>query len=74
MGETGLILENRRKSHEKDKNSAIRGHCHDFDAFDWDFLCRAHNTNERKILESLHIREKKPALNRNQGVDPYVFV
>ena len=45
-----------------------------FDSFDWEFIARAHNTNERKIMESFLIKDSLPKLNRTQGVDSYVFV
>ncbi len=72
IGETGLLLESRQKTHSTQKNSAIKGHAHD--AFDWEFIKRSHNANERKIYESLLIRKSRPKLNRNSGIDPYVFI
>ncbi len=67
-------LESRIKSHKASKKSAIKGHTHPLDGFDWSFIARAHDTNDRKIMESFLIKERRPVLNRNLGVDSYVFV
>ncbi len=74
LGETGLSLSTRLTHHSRDKNSAVKRHQCGFDSFEWKMIARSHNTNERKIYESILIRESQPVLNRNLGVDPYVFV
>ncbi len=73
IGETGLSLESRQQSHKSGKNSALNRHTHGFPAFEWKFLERCHENNRRKILESFVIRERNPELNKNLGVDHYVF-
>ncbi len=74
VGETGLWLETRKTHHTRDKKSALSTHTHAFSSFDFEFLSRSHDINERKIVESFLIAELSPKLNRNSGVERYVFL
>ncbi len=103
VGETGLLLETREKTHKTSKNSAVSIHarsCKDDSqkppqnsqdcaavrddiqrtatapraaTFDFSQISRCHHANKRMILESLEIKERKPALNENKGFSGYVF-
>ncbi len=42
-------------------------------SFDFSEISRCHHANRRLILESLEIKERKPALNENKGFSGYVF-
>ncbi len=74
IGETGNFLESRIRTHKSAKNSSVKGHTHGISAFDWQFLARCHNNNKRKILEGFTIRKNHPELNKNTGVDSYIFM
>ncbi len=73
IGETGLRLETRVISHKRCQKSALSSHVHGIESFDFQFLQRVHNTNRRKIYESFTISDSEPDLNRNSGVERYVF-
>ena len=73
IGETGLKLESRIKSHSTSKNSSVRQHVHGQGKFDFALINRCHNTNARKIVEAFEIKKRKPELNENAGVFNYVF-
>ncbi len=53
VGETSLLLSTRVKRHKADKKSALKTRPHPIDLPDFGFLVRAHDNNQRKILESL---------------------
>ena len=81
VGETGLLLETRKKSHASSKNSALKNHnCSDVSSkssdlhlFEFAQIGKCHNTNRRKIFESIEIQERKPELNENNGVFSYIY-
>ena len=73
IGETGLFLSSRVKSHENSHNSALKGHCQGVRGFRFAQIARCHNASQRKIRESVEIRENKPQLNENSGFLPYIF-
>ncbi len=78
IGETGLRMETRIKTHSKGINSAIRKHAHARkaceEAFDFAMIRRCHNKNLRKIVEAAEIKKRTGLLNENKGVDSYLFV
>ena len=83
IGETGRPLKTRLKEHVKsvkegDCKSALSqhnldtGHKVDFDSIK--VIQQAAQLRERKVTESIHIRLKRPALNRDCGYDlPKVY-
>ena len=73
IGETGLLLSSRQKSHALSQNSALREHCSGVTGFSFEMIARSHNASRRKIRESLEIHENNPELNENTGIFPYIF-
>ncbi len=77
VGETGLDLDSRIRSHQLSQSSSIVQHCnqenHPFDQVVFDMLSYSCNANLRKIQESIFIRKLSPELNNSQGVFPFVF-
>ena len=71
IGETGLFLESRKKSHMTAQNSAIRLHEHN--DFTFTMVARAQNINRRKIHEAFEICDRKPELNETNGVFRFCF-
>ena len=65
IGETGLLLSSRIKSHKSQSNSALKLHEHS--DFKFTMVSRCHNMSRRKITEALAIRDQNPDLNRKDG-------
>ena len=42
---------------------------HDMDLGKWKVIDRVRNNRERKIREAFHIEQRKPAINRDAGID-----
>ena len=78
IGETGRSLRKRIEEHKKTTSSAIHEHYNTTGhQIDWDnvkILGRENHWLKRKIKEAIHIRCKRPSLNRDQGWDlPPIF-
>ena len=67
IGETGLHLDSRIKSHTGDKGSAVPEHCHGVDSFEWSLLKRVHSVI--KSLNTFVIKSLNPSLNKSLGVE-----
>ncbi len=73
IGETGLLLADRKKRHNYDKKSAIHEHqirCGPSKERGFDFVMIS---KEVEPLEIFLIRSEKPDLNRDSGVGLYCF-
>ncbi len=73
-----MFLTLRRASHKKPSSvSAIKEHCekykHAFDNFSFDMIYREPENNKRQIAETFLIQELDPDLNKNDGLDLWVF-
>jgi hypothetical protein len=73
IGETGRQLGTRIEEHKKIASSAIHEHIERTGhRIDWDnikIIDKEQDTIKRKIKEAIHIKLKKPSLNRDQGLD-----
>ena len=81
IGETKRAAETRMKEHKDatrlahTEKSAIAQHVHeqaephDIDWQSWRVIDRARGQTERKVREALHIKLRKPGLNRDKGVE-----
>ena len=73
IGETGLYLSSRSQRHKYDQNSAIKKHEHGHGNFEFEHIARSYETNQRKILEAIFIKEEKPEINENSGIQTFLF-
>ena len=73
IGETSRPLGKRLDEHRRLTSSAIREHMdttgHTIDWQNVKILEREQHDMKRKIKEAIHIRKRKPALNRDLGID-----
>ena len=81
IGETKRAAETRMKEHKDairlahTEKSAIAQHVHeqaephDIDWQSWSVIDRARGQTERKVREALHIKLRKPGLNRDKGAE-----
>ena len=73
IGETARQLGTRIEEHKKIASSAIHEHIERTGhRIDWDnikIIDKEQDTIKRKIKEAIHIKLKKPSLNRDQGLD-----
>ena len=73
IGETSRPLGKRIDEHRRLTSSAIREHMdttgHTIDWQNVKILEREQHDMKRKIKEAIHIRKRKPALNRDLGID-----
>ena len=72
VGETARTLETRMKDHLKQKSlrTVVGEHEHPIKMDDVKVIACEDNMWRRKIPESIEIRTRHPAINRNQGYEP----
>ena len=71
VGETGRTLETRMHEHltHSTPPSAVREHEHPVNKDSVKVIAREDNKFKRKIRESIEIRTRRPAMNRDQGYE-----
>ena len=71
IGETGRTLETRMKDHLKSKppRTAVGDHAHKINMDNVKVIAREDYMWRRKIRESIEIRTRRPAINRDQGYE-----
>ena len=71
VGETGRTLETRMKEHLKltSPRTAVGEHEHPISEDNVKVIAREDHTFRRKIRESIEIRSRRPAINRDQGYE-----
>ena len=78
VGETGRQLDIRMKEHMAKTSSAIHEHCdstgHTFNPSESKVLSSEDNFWKRKVKEAIEIKQRKPSLNRDEGLElPQVY-
>ena len=78
VGETGRQLNTRMKEHLSRDSSTIKEHCdhtgHKIDPKNTNILTSEDNFWKRKIKEAIEIKQRRPSLNRDEGLElPRVY-